>query len=84
MDSLYCTAFHIVGSFYDVEIELSKVEPVLDETGNVTGNQRIPKQRITLPVPLAKELAQKLSETLENYEKTFGEIHLPPVQIEKE
>lgn len=84
MDSIYVNAFHIAAGFYDMKIDFSRIEPVLDENGNVISSERIHQQRITIPVALAKELGQKLNEVVANYEETFGEIRDLSVSNEKQ
>lgn len=81
MDNIYSTAFQIVGSVYDVQIQFDAIVPQLDGNGNVVGDSKAPLQRVILPVPIAKELAQKLNEAIENYEKVFGEIRMPQAII---
>lgn len=78
MDSIYCTAFNILSSFYDVKIEFATIEPLTDKDGNVIDSERTPQQRVTLPIALAKELAKKLSESVSQYEASFGEVRLFP------
>lgn len=80
MDSIYCAAFNILSSFYDVKIEFATIEPITDEMGTIVGSNRTPQQRVTLPISLAKELAQKLSESVNEYEEKFGEVRLFPVE----
>lgn len=82
MDNIYSTAFQIVGSVYDVQIQFDAIMPQLDGKGNVIGDEKVPLKRVTLPVPVAKDLAQKLNEAIENYEKVFGEIRMPQTIIE--
>ena len=78
MDSIYSNAFQIAGSYFDAQIEFAKVEPILDGKGNITGSERVSLQRVNLPLCIAKDLAIKMNDLIENYEKVFGEIKLPP------
>ena len=82
MDSIYSNAFQIVGSYFDAQIEFAKIEPVLDGKGNVTGSERVSLQRVSLPLCIAKDLAMKMTEMIENYEKNFGEIKRPRQEVE--
>lgn len=76
MDSIYSNAFQIAGSYFDAQIEFAKVEPIFDGHGNITGSERTSLQRVNLPLCIAKDLAIKMTELVENYEKTFGEIKI--------
>lgn len=83
MNSIYSTAFHIVGSFNDMQIEFARIEPIIEDNGNVVGHERVVQQRVTLPLSLAKDLAQKLNQMIAGYEESFGDIRMPP-QAENE
>lgn len=77
MDGIYSNAFQIAGSYFDVQIEFAKIEPIFDGTGNITGSERNSLQRVNLPLCIAKDLAEKLTEVITNFEENFGEIKLP-------
>lgn len=78
MDSIYAGAFQIITSVYDIKIDFIKTEPVPNDTGDVMEEERTLGQRITLPLPLAKQLVEKLNRQIEGYEERFGAIQTVP------
>lgn len=82
MDGIYSNAFQIAESYFDVQIEFAKIEPVFDGQGNITGSERNSLQRVNLPLCIAKDLANKLTAAIKDYEDTFGEIKLPQQEDE--
>ncbi len=82
MESSYINEFRILSSFYDIKIEFSSIEPVLDQNGDVVGQERSAQNRITMPIALAKEFSQKINAAIEAYEKEYGEIRQVPNQAE--
>ena len=74
MDVTYVSAFQIFTSVYDVKIDFSTREPVVDENGNIIKDEVILKDRIAMSPTLAKELIAKLSDMVETYEERFGSI----------
>lgn len=82
MDVTYVSAFQIFTSIYDVKIDFSTREPVVDEEGNIIKDDIILKDRIAMSPALAKELIVKLSDMLETYEERFGAI--PEIKKEAE
>lgn len=74
MDCNYASAFYVLSSLYDIKIDFAAVEPVMDDTGAVTGEDKVNKQRITMSPALAKDLAEKLLRVVEDYEQRYGRI----------
>lgn len=70
----YADAFGILSSLTDVKIDFASTQPQIDENGKIVGENRILEQRIILSLPLAKNLATKLANAVEDYEKNFGSI----------
>lgn len=74
MDGTYVSAFQIFTSIYDVKLDFSTREPIVDELGNIINDEKVLKNRIVMSPTLAKELIVKLSDMLETYEERFGAI----------
>ena len=74
MSSIYADGFSIMTGLTDTKIDFLAINPVTNEKGEVIGEQRTPEQRIILSLPLAKELAEKLSEMIVMYEAQFGTV----------
>lgn len=74
MDSIYVGAFNILTGACDMKIDFYKTEPVVNEDGNVIGEERSEARRITMNLPLAKQFAQTITELIEHYEANMAPI----------
>jgi len=72
--SLYAGAFSFAVGLFDMKIDFKDSEPIIDGSGALIGVNEDTTQRITMSMPLAKELSMKLQEAISTYEKTFGAI----------
>lgn len=74
MEKIYADAFGIIGGLSDIKIDFVTVDLMLDADGKPIGETRNIEQRVTMPMPLAKDFAKKLTEAVEHYENTFGPV----------
>lgn len=74
MNALYIDGFGLIGGLVDIKIDLQVTSPIVDEKRNVVGENREVAQRITLSMPMAKELAEKLTQMVSTYEQRVGPI----------
>ena len=74
MNNTYADTFRIFGSLTDIKLDFATTQPCVDENGNIIGEEHSNEHRIILSLPLAKNLAAKLSATVEDYEKNFGAV----------
>jgi len=70
----YADAFGIMTNLTDVKIDFSISNPKVDASGKIVGDDHIFEHRIVLSLPLAKDLAKKLTDAISNYENTFGSV----------
>jgi hypothetical protein len=73
-NSYYVGAYDIIGGISDLKIDFKSVEPICDQEGRITGTQQEMLSRVTLALPLAKDLANSLQEAISNYEAQFGQL----------
>ena len=69
----YAEAYGILNGLTDFKIDFMSIDVVPTEDGSFTENRKV-EHRVTLSLPLAKDLAQKLSACISDYEKKFGPI----------
>ena len=74
MISFYADGFSIVAGLVDTKIDFLAVDPVKDEKGAVIGEKQIPEYRISMSLPLAKELRDQLAFVIKQYEDSIGPI----------
>lgn len=74
VNAIYIDGFSLIGGLTDIKVDLQTSTPMLDENNNVVGEERALAQRITLSMPMAKELAEKLAEMVSVYEQHVGPV----------
>lgn len=74
MTAYYADGFSIATGLVDTKLDIISVDPIRNEKGDVVGEAHTPQCRVTMSLPLAKELVTQLSMALSQYEKTYGEI----------
>ena len=74
MDSIYIGGFTLMSGLVDLKIDFKTVEPICDNSGAFVQTKEEVANRITLSMPLAKDLYVRLGEMLGEYEGKFGSI----------
>lgn len=69
----YADVFGIFSSLTDVKIDFASTQPRINEKGDFV-DEKVSVQRIVLSLPLAKDLAKKLSDAVQDYENHFGDV----------
>ena len=64
----YADSFRILGSMTDINIDFASSHPKIGENGAIIGEDNVLEQKIILSLPLAKELAKKLTGAVADYE----------------
>lgn len=70
----YADSFGIMSNLTDVKIDFSITDPRVEEGENVVDPNPVFEHRIVMSLPLAKDLAKKLTAAVSNYERAFGSI----------
>ena len=70
----YADAFGIISSLVDIKIDFISTQPQISEDGSIVGDEKTFEHRIILALPLAKDLAKKLTHAVADYEKNFGSV----------
>ncbi len=73
-NKIYADAFNIIAGPSDIKLNIVSVDIEVDEEKKTISEKREVSQRVTFSLPVAKDLAKKLSEAVADYEKTFGTI----------
>lgn len=70
---VYAEGFGIICGLADMKIDFQSVDPVVDQNGNVS-ETKTTEARISLSLPLAKDLTKRLCNAIADYERKFGQI----------
>ena len=71
--SAYAEGFGLAVSATDAKILFMSIQPKVVD-GVVSGQAVSENCRVTLSIPLAKQLCKQLSNAIEQYEKSYGKV----------
>ena len=72
-NKIYAESYGILNGLADIKIDFMSVDVMPAEDGSLTEHSKV-VQRVTLSLPLAKDLSKKLSIAIADYERKFGPI----------
>ena len=72
-NKVYAEGFGVICGLADLKIDFQSVDPVMLPDGKVAENKTT-EVRVSMSLPLAKDLLKRLNQTIIAYENQFGAI----------